>query len=230
MKKISIFIILLIIILFSLYGCSNNSNNNTYTSENIANTSVDKIGSELELNNIPPNSNNSPNNTVTEIVKGAHDSEDTYEEEIANFSTKLSGSDSPRSRNIRLTCSFLNGSIVNPSETFSFCGTIGNPTQERGYEQADSFDKNGNKVKTFGGGNCQVSSTLYNAVLQVPELLEVKERHAHIKRVYYVPKDKDATVAYGSVDFKFKNNTDSKIKIYASSELQDVVIKLVKIP
>lgn len=61
-------------------------------------------------------------------------------------------------------------------------------------------------LKHLDGGNCQVSSTLYNVVLQINGL-EVKERHEHIKPVHYVEKGKDATVAYGSVDFKFKNNT-----------------------
>ncbi|MCI8999741.1 MAG: VanW family protein [Clostridia bacterium] len=77
-------------------------------------------------------------------------------------------------------------------------------------------------------GNCQVSSTLYNVVLQIPDL-EVKERHAHSKDVHYVPKDKDAAVSYGSVDFKFKNNTGHDIKIYSNSDLSSVHIRIVKI-
>lgn len=77
-------------------------------------------------------------------------------------------------------------------------------------------------------GNCQVSSTLYNAVLQIPEL-KVLERHAHSKEVHYVKKDKDAAVSFGSVDFKFKNNSDSDIKIYASSDLKGVNIRIVKL-
>lgn len=59
--------------------------------------------------------------------------------------------------------------------------------------------------------------------------MQVKERHAHVKPVHYVEKDKDATVAYGSVDFKFKNNTGSQIKIYANSDLNSVTIRIVKI-
>ncbi len=86
----------------------------------------------------------------------------------------------------------------------------------------------GKTVQTLGGGNCQVSSTLYNVVLQIPDL-KVTERHAHIKPVHYVEKDKDATVAYGSVDFKFKNNTENDIKIYANSDLSSVNVRIVKI-
>lgn len=77
-------------------------------------------------------------------------------------------------------------------------------------------------------GNCQVSSTLYNVVLQIPDL-EVKERHAHSKDVHYVAKDKDAAVSYGSVDFKFKNNFENDIKIYATSNLTNVTIRIVKL-
>jgi vancomycin resistance protein YoaR len=77
-------------------------------------------------------------------------------------------------------------------------------------------------------GNCQVSSTLYNAVLAVSDF-EIVERHPHIKEVHYVEKDKDATVSYGSVDFKFKNNSSNDIKIYANSDLNSVNIRIVKI-
>lgn len=111
---------------------------------------------------------------------------------------------------------------------FLFVILYGKPTADKGYEEADSFDKDGNTVQTLGGGNCQVSSTLYNVVLQIPEL-KVVERHAHSKEVHYVAKDKDAAVSYGSVDFKFKNNTGSDIKIYASSDLTSVNIRIVKI-
>lgn len=134
----------------------------------------------------------------------------------------------PRSRNIKITCSTLNGTIVNNGDTFSFCNAIGKPTADKGYEEADSFDANGNTVKTLGGGNCQVSSTLYNAVLQV-STLQVKERHPHSKEVHYVAKDKDAAVSYGSVDFKFKNNTGSTIRIDATADLKSVNIRIVKI-
>lgn len=167
-------------------------------------------------------------NTVNEIRIGEHEARQNSEEELASFSTKLSGQDSPRTRNIGITSSTLNGTTINNGETFSFCKTIGKSTAEKGYEEADAFDSEGNVIQSLGGGNCQVSSTLYNAVLAVNDL-EVKERHAHAKRVYYVPEGKDAAVAYGSVDFKFKNNTGSTIKIYATSDLNSVNIRLVKV-
>ena len=70
----------------------------------------------------------------------------------------------------------------------------------------------GNKKKGLGGGNCQISSTLYNAVLTIPSL-KVIERHEHSNKVPYAKKGKDAAVAYGSYDFKFQNNSGNDIKL-----------------
>lgn len=84
------------------------------------------------------------------------------------------------------------------------------------------------RKKAFGGGNCQVSSTLYNAVLSVPELLVV-ERHEHSNYVPYVPKGKDAAVAYGSYDFKFTNNTGNDIKISCTTDGENITATLISI-
>lgn len=223
MKKSIYFIIIAIFTLFALTGCSNN--------EETTNTSNPDSARAAKLNaNITLENTDSSKNTVqNEIHLGAHEqtNEPAPEQDLASFSTKLGGKNSPRSRNIGITTSTINETIVKNGETFSFCKTAGKPTADRGYEEADSFDKDGNTVKTLGGGNCQVSSTLYNVVLQVPEL-QVVERHAHVKPVHYVAKDKDATVSYGSVDFKFKNNTGSDIKIYANSDLSSVNVRIVK--
>ena len=81
----------------------------------------------------------------------------------------------------------------------------------------------------MGGGNCQISSTLYNAVLAVPNL-KVIERHEHGREVHYVPEGKDAAVSYGSVDLKFKNETGNRIKLYFSTDdktLSATIVKLV---
>lgn len=82
------------------------------------------------------------------------------------------------------------------------------------------------RKKDFGGGNCQVSSTLYNAVLATPDL-KVTERHAHSNNVPYVKKGKDAAVAYGSYDFKFKNNSANDIKIKCSTNGSTVSTTLI---
>lgn len=77
-------------------------------------------------------------------------------------------------------------------------------------------------------GNCQVSSTLYNAVL-ASSGLEVIERHEHEKKVPYIEKGKDATIAFPALDFKFKNNLDTKIKIIAETDGNTLTLKIIKI-
>lgn len=221
-KFLYIFSILSLLVL-TLAGCGKD---NSKTQEN--SVSANRTSAEISVNNISnsvTNNTTNDNHTVNQVEVAEHD---ITENEIASFSTKLGGQDSPRTHNIKLTTTALNGTTVNNGETFSFCNTIGVCTAEKGYEKADTFDSNGNTIQAYGGGNCQVSSTLYNAVLKVPDL-EVKERHAHSKAVHYVEKDKDAAVAHGSVDFKFKNNTGSTIKIYADSDLNSVNIRIVKV-
>lgn len=151
------------------------------------------------------------------------------EEQMASFSTKILTSDPLRQTNINITCNTLNDTIVKKGETFSFCNTVGKATAEKGYKEADIFDKDGNKKKGLGGGNCQISSTLYNAILAIPSI-NVTERHNHSKSVYYVPDGKDAAVAYGSYDFKFVNNSDNDIKIKCSSDGKtvDVIVLSIK--
>lgn len=101
----------------------------------------------------------------------------------------------------------------------------GQATTAKGYQKADIFDKDGNKKKGLGGGNCQISTTLYNAVLAVPSL-SVTERHAHSNYVPYIQKGKDAAVAYGSYDFKFVNNSGNDIVIHCSSNGSTVDVSL----
>ena len=199
---------------FSLVGCaSNNIVNNT--ANNVVNNSVTNA-------NIPNLTNESLTYEMEKI------SIEPKEEVISSFSTNILDKDSGRQTNIRLTCSTLNGAIVNPSETFSFCDTVGKASADRGYKEAKVFDADGNITMGYGGGNCQVSSTLYNAVLENSNF-EIIERHPHSHTVYYVEKDKDAAVACGSVDFKFKNNNSYSIRIDASTDGNQVSISIVKI-
>ena len=101
---------------------------------------------------------------------------------------------------------------------------MGKATTAKGYKEADIY-VNGKKKKGLGGGNCQVSTTRYNAVLKV-QGLEVVERHQHSNHVPYIQDGKDAAVAYGSYDFKFKNNTEKTIKIVMENTTQNVTAKI----
>lgn len=153
--------------------------------------------------------------------------EPTEAEELAAFSTKIYTKESSRQNNVTITCSSLNDTDVENGETFSFCNTVGRASPSKGYQKADIFT-NGEKTKGYGGGNCQVSTTLYNAVLAAPGL-NVTERHEHSNKVPYIQNGKDAAVAYGRYDFKFVNNSGSSIRIKAENDSNSVTIRLIKL-
>lgn len=148
------------------------------------------------------------------------------ETEIANFSTMIYNKNQDRQNNITIACQTLSTKEVQPGETFSFCDTVGKATHAKGYEEADIY-VDGKKEQGLGGGMCQVSTTLYNAVLQVPEL-EVVERHQHSGHVPYVQAGNDAAIAYGAYDLKFKNNTSNVIKIVMENTPDNITAKIIK--
>jgi len=147
--------------------------------------------------------------------------------QVAAFSTKIYNPDEERQNNIGITCRAISTKEVQPGEEFSFCDTVGKATTAKGYQEADIYVE-GRKEQGLGGGNCQVSTTLYNAVIQVPGL-EVTEKHQHSGRVPYVQQGMDAAVAYGSYDFKFKNNTNSIIRIMLENTPENITATLIKI-
>ena len=129
---------------------------------------------------------------------------------ISTYSTDASSSSSARIHNIRLALESINGYRLDPGETFSFNGVVGKRTKEAGYRPAPAYSS-GVTVMEYGGGICQVSSTLYAAVQDAG--LEVVERHGHSRSVSYMPRGKDATVDWGNKDLKFTNSTGSPIYI-----------------
>lgn len=133
-------------------------------------------------------------------------------EKISTFSTEFNSSNSSRSHNIKLASQSINGTILSPGAIFSFNSTLGKRTKDKGYKEAGVY-LNGQVSEGLGGGICQVSTTLYNAVLLAD--LELVERNNHSLTVPYVPLSRDAAVSWGYQDFKFKNNTDHYIYIGA---------------
>lgn len=194
------------------------SNNNTNNTSNIDTNSKNDTSTDTDNMNINEETINEINNSKTQLLK---------ETEIATFTSTLYDKDENRVYNIGLAISAINGKIVKNNEEFSFNNTVGPMDESHGYKEAVGFDTDGNKIKVPGGGMCQISSTLYNAVLMAN--LQVTERHPHSRRVYYVPKDKDATIYYGSLDFKFINNLGTDLRIDASNTNTDVTIKLIKL-
>lgn len=219
------FIFVCIASILLLTGCSSEEQNmqNNSSAQKTSATQNEIIKNDDSLKN----STNDTNTVKKESAESSSKKTPT-EKELATFSTKILVKESGRQHNLHLTCETLNGTRIEPGETFSFCNTVGKATKEKGYEEADVYDSEGNVTKGLGGGNCQISSTLYNAVLAVPDL-EVVERHEHSRKVTYVEKGKDAAVAYGSVDFRFKNNTGKPIRIYANTDDCTVTTRIVSI-
>lgn len=151
MKKSICLTIIFSLLCFILAGC-NNKNTTTNPGPDV-NTAKLTANISVENKNTTENiiSNIIANNGVNEIHIGAHEADSYNETELASFSTKLGGKDTPRTNNISITTSTLNETIVKIGETFSFCNTVGKPTAEQGYKEADSFDANGNTVQTLGG-------------------------------------------------------------------------------
>lgn len=133
---------------------------------------------------------------------------------LGKYATSYATSSKNRSDNVELAAKRIDGIILMPNEEFSYNSVVGKRTAENGFKEAPVFE-NGETVQGMGGGVCQVSSTLYSAVLYAD--LPVLERQNHSMTVSYVPKGQDATVAYGSIDFRFKNNTKGPIKISAKT-------------
>ncbi|MGI6097920.1 MAG: VanW family protein [Dethiobacteria bacterium] len=144
----------------------------------------------------------------------------SFKDIIGAYHTWIGGGS--RSKNIVLGAQLINNCILAPGEVFSFNRTIGPVTLERGFEMAPVI-VGGQVVPGVGGGLCQVSSTLYNAVLMAG--LEVVERYPHSRPVYYVPKGRDATVST-YLDFKFRNSSDRFIMIKASGYAGRVEVQL----
>ena len=238
-NKSWILLILLLVVLFGIgvyyyFTSTKNNNESNYEANRTSASTNNEENNNKEENNLAENQsseedkqkqeeeNKQNNNEITEEKP----KEQQYtEEQIATFSTKIYSKDSARQNNIKITCNTLNNTTVKNGATFSFCSTVGKATTAKGYQEADVYDHNGNKTKGLGGGNCQVSSTLYNAVLAVSSL-KVTERHEHSNDVPYVKDGKDAAVAYGSYDFKFVNNTGNDIKIKASTDGSSVTISI----
>ena len=129
---------------------------------------------------------------------------------ISSFTTKTSVGNKARDVNITLASEAVSGTVVLPGETFSILDAIGGTTAEKGYQSAGAY-VNGEVVDDIGGGICQVSSTLYNAVVKAG--LNTTERHNHSMTVSYVELGEDAMISYPSSDFKFENNSEGSILV-----------------
>lgn len=147
-----------------------------------------------------------------------------FNAQLASYTTSYGGSTSNRCANIKNAASKIDGKILAPGEVFSFNGTVGKRSVANGFFTATEY-ANGAAVQGIGGGTCQVSSTLYNAVLYSD--LSIVSRTEHMFPVGYCPLGQDATVADSGIDFKFSNNTDYPIKISAVTTGYSITVSII---
>lgn len=138
---------------------------------------------------------------------------EAFPDQLSSFSTKYSTRDTDRTTNLRLAANKVNGTVLMPGETFSYNKIVGARTIAAGYKEAPIY-VSGKVVDGLGGGICQISSTIYNAVIYAN--LDIVQRSNHQFIPSYVTASRDATVVYGSIDFQFKNNRNYPIKIICS--------------
>ena len=210
MKKGWIIILAIVVIGVIAFVGFNWFNNNHNTNNNGSQYEATRTSSKNEINQ----------NQIAE--------EKPVETELYTFSTPIKSDDKNRLTNLKITCSRINETIVKSGKEFSFHKVVGQPSAADGYKEADAFGENNEIIKSIGGGNCQVSTTIYNAALGVTGL-EITERHEHDRAVAYIEDGKDATVAYDYLDLKFKNNNNFDIKLYSAVKDDKVIVKIFKI-
>ena len=136
-----------------------------------------------------------------------------FRDVLGTATTSLATSSSARTTNVKLAADFCNNTVLLPGEVFSYNETVGPRTEARGFKKASVYV--GSTVQEgLGGGICQTSSTLYMATVFAD--LEIVERRNHSRDVLYTPDGQDATVVWGSTDYRFRNNTEYPIRIVAA--------------
>ena len=142
---------------------------------------------------------------------------------ISGFSTQFDPSNVDRSKNLEIATGFINGTVVMPGDTFSYNDTVGERTVERGFRNGAVYINN--KVEQdVGGGVCQVSTTLYRAIMGAG--IKSTERHNHSLKATYSDYGLDATVSWGYLDYKFKNTYDFPIYIQGYTTSNQVIFNV----
>ncbi|MFS3932080.1 VanW family protein [Bacillus subtilis] len=144
-------------------------------------------------------------------------------QQLGQYVTYFNSSNKSRSHNISLSAKAIDNHVVFPDETFSFNQVVGMRTRNKGYKSAPIIVK-GELSEGVGGGICQVSSTLFNAVDRAG--LQIVQRYSHTRSVPYVPPGRDATVSWGGPDFRFQNQYNQPILIRAKRYGGSMIITL----
>ena len=183
-----------------------------YPSENGVDFKISEEEAQELINNSTENEITIPLKTLYPSVTTNMIGSEAFPDLLATFSTKYVAN-KDRTTNLSLAAKKINGKVLLPGEIFSYNKTVGERTIAAGYKSAAIY-QNGEVVQGLGGGICQISTTLFNAALFAN--MEIVELHNHQFVPSYVTAGRDATVVYGSKDFKFKNSRKYAIKIECS--------------
>lgn len=134
---------------------------------------------------------------------------------LAEYSTRFNPAERNRTHNLKLGATMLDGTVLRSGEEFSLNRALGPRTKERGFKKAPTII-NGELVPTYGGGVCQIATTLYNAVLLAG--MKVTERHHHSRPIPYTPAGRDATIVYDRLDLKFVNNLSHPVMLQVAAD------------
>lgn len=191
-------------------------------------TKLDVDGSVQMIMDFIENEWNKENGTITlpvetDYPRGSEEELSRVKDVLGTFTTSYSTSGPSRSQNVANGAKLINGTVLYPGDTFSAYEVVSPFTTENGYEMAGSY-LNGKVVDSLGGGICQVSTTLYNAVLLSE--LEVVERSNHSMIVTYVDPSADAAIAGTYKDFKFKNNTEAPVYIEGTTANKQITFTI----
>lgn len=147
--------------------------------------------------------------------------QEAYFQDVLGFCETPHGANEKRNANLALACAALNGVVLQPGETISYNATLGQRTEEAGYQEAPAYSGT-RLIDSLGGGICQVSSTLYLSSLYAE--LETVDRVSHGYPANYMPVGLDATVSWGAPDLKLKNNREFPVKLVA--EVRDGFVRV----
>ena len=207
------------ILLYIFFGNISENQQSEYTPSR---TSVNTTIANNESSNYSNVANENVANTINE-----KETKSASKSKISSFTTPIVDDHKNRINNIKITCSRISGTVVKSDEEFSFNDVVGQPSSEDGYKEAHII-VDGEVENGIGGGNCQVSSTLYNAAKKI-DGVEITERHEHGKEVGYIELGKDATVSYGYFDLKFENHNDFDLELEAYIKNDKVCVDIYKV-
>ena len=147
---------------------------------------------------------------------------------LSSYTTEIKTTDPDRYHNITLVRDRLNGYILRNGEEFSYNNVCGPYGPDDGFEEATILLSNGEHDEGYGGGVCQLSSTLYNAIKDLN--IKITERHHHSAPVGYVPENQDATISLSSgLDFKFINQTGHDLQFQSTSTEDEITVEVYQI-